>query len=113
VDWGLHTQLHALAPKKLRRRLRDQWPIFKELGEKNQKEQTATLDYFFLQGKTFVLTFAASKETFPETRRNFLASMMAYPEVKSKLVKEFWFGGEKIYELYEVVRPPHSVLQAK
>ena len=112
VDWGLHTQLHALAPKKLRRRLHDQWPIFKELGEKNQKEQTATLDYFFLQGKTFVLTFAASKETFPETRRNFLASMMAHPELKSQLVKEFWFAGEKIYDLYEVVRPPHSVLQA-
>jgi hypothetical protein len=110
VDWGLHTQLHALAPKKLRRRLRDQWPIFKELGEKNQKEQTATLDYFFLQGKTFVLTFAASKETFPETRRNFLASMIAHPELKSQLVKEFWFGGEKIYELYEVVRlPPRSI----
>ena len=112
ADWGLHTQLHALAPKKLRRRLHDQWPIFKELGEKNQKQQTATLDYFFLQGKTFVLTFAASKETFPETRRNFLASMMAHPELKSQLVKEFWFAGEKIYELYEVVRPPHSALEA-
>jgi len=112
ADWGLHTQLHALAPKKLRRRMHDQWPIFKQLGEKDQKEQTAQLDYFFQKGKTFVLTFAASKETFPETRRNFLGSMIAHPELKSQLVKEFWFAGEKIYELYEVVRPPHTVLQA-
>jgi hypothetical protein len=112
VDWGLHTQLHALAPKKLRRRMRDYWPTFIVLGEKNQDEQTATLNYFFPEGKTFVLTFAASKETFPETRRNFLASMIAHPELKVQLVKEFWFGGEKIYELYEVVRRPHRVLQA-
>jgi Dolichyl-phosphate-mannose-protein mannosyltransferase len=111
VDWGLHTQLHALAPKKLRRRMHDCWPIFMELGEKSQKEQTATLNYFFPKGKTFVLTFAASKETFPETRRNFLASVTAHPQLKSQLVKEFWSGGEKIYELYEVVRLPHCVLQ--
>ena len=111
VDWGLHTQLHALAPKKLRRRMHDYWPIFMELGEKNQKEQTATLNYFFPKGKTFVLTFAASKETFPETRRNFLASVTAHPRLKSQLVKEFWSGGEKIYELYEVVRLPHCVLR--
>jgi len=111
ADWGLHTQLHALAPKKLRRRMHDYWPIFEQLGEKNQKEQIATLNHFFPEGKTFVLTFAASKETFPEARRNFLASMIAHPELKSQLVKEFWFAGEKIYELYEVVRPPHSVLQ--
>jgi hypothetical protein len=107
VDWGLHTQLHALAPKKLRRRMQNPWPTFKKLEEKNQKEQTATLNYFFPEGKTFVLTFAASKETFPETRRNFLASLIAHPELKSQLVKEFWFGGEKIYELYAVVRLPH------
>ncbi len=92
--------------------MRDHWPTFKELGEKDQKEQTATLNHFFPEGRTFVLTFAASKETFPETRRNFLASMIAHPELKSQLVNEFWFGGEKIYELYDVVRPPHSVLHA-
>jgi hypothetical protein len=112
VDWGLHTQLHALAPKKLRRRMRDYWSPFIELGKKNQKEQAATLNYFFPKGKTLVLTFAASKETFPETRRNFLASMIAHPQLKSQLVQEFWFGGEKIYEVYEVVRLPHCVLQA-
>ena len=81
-----------------------------ELGKKNQDEQTATLNHFFPEGKTIVLTFAASKESFPETRRNFLGSMIAHPELKSELVKEFWFGGEKIYELYEVVRlPPRSI----
>ncbi len=110
VDWGLHTQLHALAPKKLRPRMQNPLATFKNLEEKNQKEQTATLNYFFPEGKTFVLTFAASKETFPEIRRNFLASLIAHPELKSQLVKEFWFGGEKIYELYEVVRlPPRSI----
>jgi hypothetical protein len=99
VDWGLHTQLHALAPKKLRRRMRDHWPTFKELGEKDQKEQAATLDHFFPEGRTFVLTFAASKETFPETRRNFLASVIAHPQLKLQLVKEFW-SGERRFTSY-------------
>jgi len=108
VDWGLHNQLHALAPKKLRRRMHDYWPAFKELRNRNREKQTATLHYFFPVGKSLVVTFAASKETFPATRRNFLASVASDPALKSRLVKEFWFGGEKIYELYEVVRWPHA-----
>jgi hypothetical protein len=91
--------------------MRDHWPRFKALGEKEQKEQTATLNHFFPEGKSLVLTFAASKEAFPETRRNFLASVIAHPQLKLQLEKEFWSGGEKIYELYEVVRLPHFVLQ--
>jgi hypothetical protein len=106
VDWGLHTQLHALAPKKLRRRMHDNWPAFIQLGEKDQDKQTATLNYFFPEGKTLVLTFAASKETFPETRRNFLAALASHPELKGRLLKEFWYAGEKIYEVYEIDRSP-------
>ncbi|PYI59565.1 MAG: hypothetical protein DMC59_05530, partial [Verrucomicrobia bacterium] len=34
ADWGLHTQLHALAPKKLRQRMRDLWPTFRQLAQK-------------------------------------------------------------------------------
>jgi hypothetical protein len=86
--------------------MHDYWPAFIQLGEKDQDKQTATLNYFFPEGKTLVLTFAASKETFPETRRNFLAAVIAHPQLKSQLVQEFWFGGEKIYEAYEVVRAP-------
>jgi hypothetical protein len=104
ADWGLHDQLHALAPKKLRRRMRDLWPIFKQLGQKTQQEQSTMLRHIFPEGTNFVLTFAASKETFPETRQNFLASLAAHPKLKSRLANEFWFGGEKIYELYEVTR---------
>jgi len=104
TDWGLHDQLHALAPKKLRRRMRDLWPTFRQLGQKTKEEQSATLRSIFPEGMNFVLTFAASKETFPETRKNFLASVAAHPELKSRLANEFWFGGEKVYELYEVVR---------
>src|SRR5205807_4666154 len=37
ADWGLHDQLHALAPKTLRRRMRDFWPVFKQLGQKTQQ----------------------------------------------------------------------------
>src|SRR5207249_11537251 len=59
------------------------------------------------EGKSLALTFAASKETFPETRRNFLAALASHPELKWRLVKEFWYAGEKIYEVYEVDRPPH------
>jgi hypothetical protein len=108
VDWGLHNQLHALAPKKLRQRMHDCWPMFKNLANQNQERQTARLNYVFPEGKTLVLAFAPSKETFPETRQNFLASLAARPELKSRLIREFWSGGEKIYELYEVVRSPHG-----
>jgi len=104
ADWGLHDQLHALAPRKLRPRMRDLWPLFKQLGQKTQQEQSATLRRIFPEGKNFVLAFSASKETFPERRQNFLASLAAHPELKFRLAKEFWLGGEKIYELYEVVR---------
>ena len=113
VDWGLHNQLHALAPKKLRRRMHDFWPAFKELGNKNWEKQSAVVNHIFPKGKSLVLTFAASKETFPETRRNFLDSLSTHPELKSHLVKEFWFAGEKIYELYEIFRPPDGASQIR
>lgn len=106
VDWGLYLQLYALAPKKLRRWMHDYWPTFETLSQKDKEGQTAALNSVFPEGKSLAVTFAASKETFPDTRRNFLTSVTAHPELKSQLVKEFWFGGEKIYELYEVVRPP-------
>jgi hypothetical protein len=80
------------------------WPLFKELNRKNAEKQTATLTKIFPPGKSFAITFASSKETFPETRRNFFAVLTAHPELKYSCVKEFWFGGEKIYELYEVLR---------
>jgi hypothetical protein len=104
ADWGLHNQLHALAPKRLRQRMRDLWPIFKQLDQKTQQDQSTMLRRIFPEGTNFVLTFAASKETFPETRQNFLASLATHRELKSRLANEFWFGGEKIYELYEVTR---------
>ena len=85
--------------------MRDCWTIFKELDKKNEEKQTATLHYFFPVGKSLVVTFV-STETFPETQRNFFASLATHPELESRLAKEFWFGGEKIYELYEVVRRP-------
>jgi hypothetical protein len=112
VDWGLQLQLHALAPKKLRRRIRDYWGAFQTLSQTDKESRTAALNQIFAEGTSLAVTFAASKETFPETRRNFLASVADQPELKSRLVKEFWFGGEKIYELYEVIRLPHRVLQA-
>jgi hypothetical protein len=104
VDWGLHNQLHALAPRKLRRRMHDSWPTFLNLEKKNQESQSAELDAVFPQGKSLALTFAASKETFPETRRNFLAALASNPKLKGRLVKEFSYAGEKIYELYEIER---------
>jgi hypothetical protein len=106
VDWGLHTQFHALAPKELRQRTHDYWPIFQTHSQKDKESQTAALNYIFPEGKSLAVTFALSKERFPDTRRNFLAALAARPELKSRLVKEFWFGGEKIYEVYEIVRAP-------
>jgi hypothetical protein len=104
VDWGLHNQLHALAPRKLQRRMRDSWPSFQQMENKNQEKQVAALNSIFPEGKTLALTFAATKETFPETRRNFLAALATHPELKSRLVKEFWYAGERIYEIYEIDR---------
>ena len=104
VDWGLHNQLHALAPRKLQRRMRDSWPSFQQLEKKNQESQVAALNSIFPKGKTLALTFAATKETFPETRRNFLAALATHPELKSRLVKDFWSAGERIYEVYEIDR---------
>jgi hypothetical protein len=104
TDWGLHNQLHALAPRELQRRMRDEWPAFLNLGKENQDEQRAKLKLIFPEGKSLALTFAASKETFPETRRNFLAALESHPELKWNLSKEFWYADEKIYELYEIDR---------
>jgi hypothetical protein len=104
VDWGVHNQLHALAPRELQRRMHDSWPTFLNLEKKNQESQSAELDAVFPQGKSLALTFAASKETFPETRRNFLAALASNPKLKGRLVKEFSYAGEKIYELYEIER---------
>jgi len=106
LDWGLHVPLHALAPSKLRRRMHDDWPTFLTLSQKDKEGQTAALNGIFPEGKSLAVTFARSKERFPETRQNFLAALAARPEFKSRLVKEFWFGGEKIYEVYEIDRPP-------
>jgi hypothetical protein len=108
VDWGLHNQLHALAPMKLQPRMHDYWPTFQNLGKQNQEEQTTTLKFIFPEGKSLAVTFAASKETFPETRQNLLAALAGHQELKSRLLKEFWYGGEKIYEVYEIDRSPPS-----
>ena len=105
TDWGLHNQLHALAPEKLQSRMRDSWPMFKTLETESREQQTAALSQIFPKGKSLALTFAATKETFPEARRNFLASLASHPELKCRLVKEFWCNGEKIYEVYEIDRP--------
>jgi len=106
VDWGLHNQLHALAPRKLQRRMRDCWPFFQQMENENQESQVAALNSIFPEGKSLALTFAATKETFPETRRNFLAALATHPEIKSRLVKDFWSAGERIYEVYEIDRSP-------
>jgi len=94
VDWGLHNQLHSLAPRDLQRRMRDDWPTFLNLGKEGQERQTADLSFIFPAGKSLALTFAATKETFPETRRNFLAALATHPELKSRLVKDFSSAGE-------------------
>jgi hypothetical protein len=106
VDWGLHNQLHALAPRKLQQRMRDCWPFFQQMENENRESQVASLNSIFPEGKSLALTFAATKETFPETRRNFLASLATHPELKSRLVKDFWYAGERIYEVYEIDRSP-------
>jgi Dolichyl-phosphate-mannose-protein mannosyltransferase len=109
VDWGLHNQLHALAPRELQLRMHDDWPFFQKLGKENQERQSANLNVIFPEGKSLALTFAASKETFPETRRNFLSALASHPELKCRLLKEFWYAGEKIYEVYEIDRSPRRI----
>jgi hypothetical protein len=104
VDWGLHNELHALAPRKLQPRMLDCWSAFQNFGNENQEQQSAALNSIFPKGKSLAIAFAASKETFPETRRNFLAALASHPELKSRLLKEFSYADEKIYEVYEIER---------
>src|SRR4029077_18726012 len=104
VDWGLHNELHALAPRKLQRRMHDYWGVFQNLEKENQERQSAKLNVIFPEGKSLALAFTASKETFPETRQNFLAALASHPELKSRLLKEFSYADEKIYEVYEIDR---------
>ena len=78
------------------------------MDNQDQEKQSAVLNQIFPEGKSLGLTFAASKETFPETRRNFVAVLASHPELKGRLVKEFWYAGEKIYEVYEVDRPQRT-----
>jgi Dolichyl-phosphate-mannose-protein mannosyltransferase len=110
IDWGLHNQIHTLAPKDLRGRMREATSIFRTLDKKPEEKQRAALYFIFPEGKSLVITFAASEERFPETRRNFLASVATHLELKSRLVKEFWSEGVKIYELYEISRPANGPL---
>lgn len=112
VDWGLHNQLHALAPKGTAATDARLLAGFPKPGKGNQERQSAKLNSIFPEGKSLVLTFALSKETFFETRQNFLAALASHPELKSRLLKEFWYAGEKIYELYEIDRPPGRVALA-
>jgi hypothetical protein len=84
--------------------MHDSWPIFKTLETHSREQQSAILKDIFPKGKSLAVTFAASKETFPETRRNFLAALAGDPELKSRLVTDFKSGRESIYEVYEVDR---------
>ena len=97
VGWGLHNQLHAVAPKELQLRMHDYWRAFQKLGNGTQERQSAELNFIFPEGKSLALTLAASKETFPETGQNFLAPLANHPELKSRFLKEFWYAGEKYY----------------
>jgi hypothetical protein len=98
-------QLHAMAKKGIRQRIRDFWPDFKQLP-KEQSQQDTMVKHIFPEGRVLVVTFDGAKETFPQTRRNFFALLAMHPELNCRLVKEFWYGGEKVYELYEVIRLP-------
>jgi hypothetical protein len=55
--------------------MRDCWPFFQQMENEKQESQVASLNSIFPEGKSLALTFAATKETFPETRRNFLAAL--------------------------------------
>ena len=83
--------------------------FFTDLEKQNQEEQIGNLNHLFPEGKSFVVMFAESTGAFfPTARGNFPAALAICPELKSRLVKEFWFWGEKIYELYEVTRQPNG-----
>ena len=90
--------------------MHDDWPTFKIVENQDQEKQSGVLNQIFPEGKSLALTFAPSKETFPETRRNFMAVLASHPELKWRLVKEFWYAGQKIYEVYEVDRPRRTEL---
>jgi hypothetical protein len=65
------------------------WRTFEQLENKNQGTQNAVLNHIFSEGKSLALTFAGSKETFPEARRNFIAALTTHPKFESRLLREF------------------------
>jgi hypothetical protein len=95
VDWGLYTQFQALAPKQLRRRMHDYWPTFQTLSQKDKESQTAALNDIFPEGKSLAATFAASKETFPETRRKFPYLGDSSPRAEISIGEGILVWGEK------------------
>ena len=64
IDWGLHNQPHALAPRRLRPQMRDSWPIFKTVETQSQQQQSAVLRHLFLKEK-------ASRSHFLHRRKHF------------------------------------------
>ena len=69
------------------------------------------VNYFFLFPRQFVSLFVHLHNVggyLSRSRQNFLAALASHPELKGRLLKEFWYAGEKIYEVYEIDRPPRG-----
>jgi hypothetical protein len=99
----MHDQLHALAPKGLRARIQNAWVSFARPPQ-YPAEQQAMLNSIFPPGRSLMITFEASKKLFPQVRKNLLQLLSSDPNLEVRLGKDFSYGGEKIYEVYEVVR---------
>jgi hypothetical protein len=105
IDWGLMNQLEALSPTEILKKLKDDWPFFKDLGESSRPSTPHDLVPIFNERRSLALTFAESKGTFPATRRAFLAGVDS-SLFETRLLKQVKSQNERLYEIYEVTRTP-------
>jgi hypothetical protein len=97
VDWGIGMQLAAICQPEIRRKIRDDWPIFKNWSPQNPGAK-ATVDRLFSpQRKALYLRFTEEDSVFPETRRNF-AEMK---KLAGKGIRPLAFAPVELRDTYE------------
>jgi hypothetical protein len=71
VDWGIGMQLAAICQPEVRRKIMDDWPIFKDWSRQNPNAEATVERIFSPRKKTLYLSFTKEGSVFPETARNF------------------------------------------
>jgi hypothetical protein len=100
VDWGIAMQLRAICRPEVRRKVKDDWPIFKDWSRKRPDAEAIVAQVFSPREKALYLSFIEEDSVFPETRRNFgEMNRMAGNTVQSVVLVPAELG--ETYEAFE------------